>query len=380
MRRTKRLMALMVTVLTIAVLSTPAALAGHEENPTSGPDHTYGEDVAYDLTFPVAGANRYGDHFWYPRGDRSHHAIDIMADKMTPVVAATDGVISYYNGSGNQAWIDRYGRCCTLRVTADDGWVTKYIHLNNDSAGTDDGQGWGIAPNIELGTRVQAGQLIGWVGDSGDAEDTSPHVHFELMDPNGVIVDPYLSLRAAETGSPPAICQTTEIGSLDELLHSSGLLRIGSRGHAVTQLQRFLTAIGFDVGGIDGAYGTKTLAGVRQFQENQGLKPDGVVGSQTRTAIHRVFDALPAAPVLDADGRVLRPGARGDDVAQLQEILRLAGHDPGTVDGVFGPLTQSAIESFQTEAGIDVDGKIGPITRSKLSTVLGLVGLQVCDS
>ena len=93
-----------------------------------------------------------------------------------------------------------------------------------------------------------------------------------------------------------------------------------------------------------------------------------------------VAAVLPAAPVLDATGRVLRPGARGDDVAQLQEILRLAGHDPGSVDGVFGPLTEAAIESFQAETGIDVDGKIGPITRSKLSSVLGLVGLQFCNS
>ena len=132
MRNTgSRIIGIAATVVTVAALSIPVAHAGHEENPASGPDHTYGEDVAYELTFPVAGANRYGDHFWYPRGDRYHHAIDIMADKMTPVVAATDGVISYYNGSGNQAWIDRYGQCCTLRITADDGWVTKYIHLNN---------------------------------------------------------------------------------------------------------------------------------------------------------------------------------------------------------------------------------------------------------
>lgn len=380
MRQTRRFSTIATTAMMAVALVVPQAIAGHEANPKSGPDHVYGEDVDYPLVFPVAGANRYGDHFWYPRGDRFHHGIDIMADKMTPVVAATDGVITYYNGSGNQSWVDRYGQCCTLRVTADDGWVTKYIHLNNDSAGTDDGQGWGIAPNITLGTRVTAGQLIGWVGDSGNAEDTPPHLHFELMDPNGVIVDPYLSLRAAETGVAPAICKTSDVGSLEALLGGSGLLESGDRGTAVAQLQQFLTSIGFQVGAADGVFGPMTTAGVRSFQENQRLTPDGVVGPRTRSAMARVAAVLPAAPVLDADGRILRPGARGDDVAQLQEVLRLAGHDPGSVDGVFGPLTQAAIESFQSQAGIQVDGKIGPVTRAKLSSVLGLVGLQFCSS
>lgn len=379
MRQTRRISVIAAAAFMTASLAVPQALAGHEANPLNGPDHEYGEDVAYDLMFPVAGPNRYGDHFWYPRGDRYHHGIDVMADKMTPVVAVADGYISYYNGSGNQAWIDRYGRCCTLRVTHDDGWVSKYIHLNNDSPGTDDGQGWGIAPNIKVGTRVTAGQLIGWVGDSGNAENTPPHLHFELVDPHGVIVDPYLSLRAAETGVAPAICKTPGVGAIEALLGGSGLLESGDRGTAVAQLQQFLSAIGFQVGASDGVFGPMTLAGVRQFQENQGLTPDGVVGSQTRSAMSRVAAVLPAAPVLDANSRILRPGARGDDVAQLQEVLRIAGHDPGSVDGVFGPLTQAAIESFQAKAGVAVDGKIGPITRAKLSSVLGLVGLQFCN-
>lgn len=380
MRTTRRISTLAILVLLVATAITPTAGANHDSSPNSGPDHSYGEDVMYDLVFPVAGANHYGDHFWHTRGSGEHHAVDIMADKMTPVVAVADGRITYMNGSGNQAWVDRNGRCCTLQVTHDDGWVSKYIHLNNDSAGTDDGQGWGIAPDIRIGTRVAAGQLIGWVGDSGNAENTPPHLHFELMDPNRVIVDPYLSLRAAETGVAPAICKTPVVGAIDALLGTQGLLKRGDSGSAVAQLQHLLTALGFQVGPADGVFGPMTLAGVRQFQENQALTPDGVVGPNTRTAMKRVAAVLPAAPVLDGDGRILRPGARGEDVAQLQQVLRLAGHDPGSVDGVFGPLTQKAIESFQADVGITVDGKIGPVTRSKLSTVLGLAGLQLCTA
>jgi hypothetical protein len=68
-----------------------------------------------------------------------------------------------------------------------------YIHLDNDTAGTDDGLGWGIADGIVEGTAVEAGQLIGWLGDSGNAEDSVPHLHFELrQDDVAVNSYPYL--------------------------------------------------------------------------------------------------------------------------------------------------------------------------------------------
>lgn len=368
MRMLKRLLTIAAAAAVLVGAAVPTALANHEAHPKSGPDHVYGEDVDYPLVFPVAGPNNFGDHFWSARGNGDHHAVDIMADKMTPVVAVADGTIR---------WVGR--NCCTLRLTHDDGWESSYIHLNNDSPGTDDGQGWGIAPGIATGTHVKAGQLIGWVGDSGNAENTVSHLHFELIDPHGVYVDPYLSLRAADTGAAVAICKQPDVSSVATLVGTKSLLRIGARGGAITQLQQFLTAIGHDVGGTDGVFGPKTLAGIRQFQERQGLNPDGIVGQRTRSAIARLAQALPAAAVLDRSGRVLRPGARGTDVRQLQQILVLTGHDPGGADGVLGPRTQSAIEAFQAEAGLEVDGKIGPNTRAQLSAALGLSGLKLCS-
>jgi len=336
--------------------------------PTAHARNEYGADVDYPLVFPVAGPNRYGDHFWASRASGTHHAVDIMADKMIPVVAVADGSITRVNS-----------RCCTLRIKHDDGWSSVYIHLNNDTPGTDDGQGWGIAPGISKGTRVSAGQLIGWVGDSGNAESTGSHLHFELLDSDGVYVDPYVSLRAADTGEAVAICKQPDVSSVSTLVDGSDLLRFGARGGAVGELQQFLSAIGHDVGGADGVFGPRTLAGIRQFQERQGLNPDGVIGSQTRNAISRLASALPAAAVLDKSGRVLRPGARGTDVKQLQEILALAGHNPGGADGILGPKTQAAIEAFQAQTGLEVDGKIGPNTRAQLSAAFGLSGLTLCS-
>ncbi|MBU1226786.1 MAG: peptidoglycan DD-metalloendopeptidase family protein [Actinobacteria bacterium] len=163
--------------------------------------HEYGEMVDYPMLFPVADGASYTyfwDTFWAPRTGDIHHATDIMAPKMTPVIAPNDGRIGYVNWSSDgSAEFPNPERCCNLTIDFDDGWSTWFIHLNNDTPGTDDGKAWGIAPGIRPGVRVTAGQLVGWVGDSGNAEETGPHLHFELRDPENTIVNPYEALVAA---------------------------------------------------------------------------------------------------------------------------------------------------------------------------------------
>jgi hypothetical protein len=153
----------------------------------------------YGMVFPLLGENTLTDSFGDPRsgGNRSHQGIDILADRLIPVVAVADGKVRWlHDGS-------RGNRCCDVAIRHDDGWSSRYFHLNNDTPGTDDGRAVGIAPGIRRGARVVAGQLIGWVGDSGNAEATVPHLHFELRRPDGRPVDPLPSLRAAlVTGRP----------------------------------------------------------------------------------------------------------------------------------------------------------------------------------
>jgi hypothetical protein len=166
----------------------------------SGSSYTYGQMVDYPMIFPVAAdadtAAMWGDWFYAARPNGDHHAQDIMAPKMTPVVAPVAGTIGGVNWSWNPDDLNP-DRCCTLTLDHDDGWESWYIHLNNDTPGTDDGLAWGIAEGIVPGGRVEAGQLLGWVGDSGNAEETPPHLHFELRTPDGVIVNPYEALLAA---------------------------------------------------------------------------------------------------------------------------------------------------------------------------------------
>ena len=150
-------------------------------------------DEVYPIVFPVAGDHYYSDTWGAARGGgRTHQGTDIMADKMTSVVAAASGTVGWMHD-------EQGGKCCAMALYHDDGYASWYIHLNNDTPGTDDGQGWGFAPGITTGVHVQAGQVIGYVGDSGNAESTSPHLHFELHDPSGTPFNPYESLLAASS-------------------------------------------------------------------------------------------------------------------------------------------------------------------------------------
>jgi hypothetical protein len=151
----------------------------------------------YPIIFPVLGETHFTDTFNAVRsGGRTHQATDMMAAKMTPVVAAASGTVGWQHDEVG-------GSCCAMALNHDDGWASWYIHLNNDTPGTDDGLGFGFAPGIVSGAHVNAGQLIGWVGDSGNAEWTGSHLHFELHRPDGTRFNPYESLLAATVINQP---------------------------------------------------------------------------------------------------------------------------------------------------------------------------------
>jgi len=359
----------LAAALALTVGTAPAAQA-------SG--YTHGQMVDYPLVFPVVGRVTYSDTFYASRYNGDHHAQDLMGPKMLPVVAAASGRIEYVNWSSNPNDL-RPDKCCSLTLRHDDGWRTYYIHLNNDTPGTDDGKGWGIAPGIRPGVHVQAGELIGWVGDSGNAESTAPHLHFELRTPGDVIVNPYAALRAAEGKSAPPTCSGGSSTPLASLLGGTRLLRRGTRGAEVSELQGFLNLRGHESGPVDGVFGNMTDQAVRAFQRERGLNADGVVGAQTRTEVRRIAEGNGFSSLTDPNGRILRPGeARGEDVRTLQEWLRVLGHDAGPFDGAYGPLTSQAVSAFQAGAGLTADGKVGPSTRAALATALGIIAAPSC--
>ncbi|HVM05902.1 MAG TPA: M23 family metallopeptidase, partial [Acidimicrobiales bacterium] len=139
----------------------------------------------------------YRDDFGDPRGvGGTHQGNDLMVPKGRPLLAATDATVRRVfidNGVASQ------GNMLVLRDA--EGWEYWYIHINNDTPGTDDGLNplnHAFAPGIEVGAKVTAGQVVAYAGDSGNAESTGPHLHFEIHPPGQPAINPYPSLRLAQ--------------------------------------------------------------------------------------------------------------------------------------------------------------------------------------
>jgi Peptidase family M23 len=161
------------------------------------------------IIFPVQGGATFSDDFGAPRSGHVHEGNDLIAPKMTPILAARGGRIVF-----EPMTEPSYGYMIT--IAGDDGYTYNYLHINNDTPGTDDGLGgpqYAYAPGITEGVTVTQGQHIAWVGDSGDAENTVSHLHFEIRLPDGTAIDPYpylnaalkiytFNVAAAETASP----------------------------------------------------------------------------------------------------------------------------------------------------------------------------------
>jgi murein DD-endopeptidase MepM/ murein hydrolase activator NlpD len=155
-----------------APVSTPA--------PVSSP-------LAKGLLFPLAG-HQYAlrDNFHEKRGLRTHKALDIMAPRGTPVRAVDDGRIArLYRGPMAGISVYQFDRGM--------GRVYFYAHLDR------------YADGLEVGRPVSRGDVIGFVGSTGNAPERAPHLHFAMHELGadkrwwrGTPVNPYELLRAAK--------------------------------------------------------------------------------------------------------------------------------------------------------------------------------------
>lgn len=152
------------------------------------------EQAYRDIVFPVVGPTSFSATYGACRDGctRSHMGADISTSgwKGGAVVAAHDGTVVSTRYGGELSG-------CSVAIEAEDGWTTRYIHLNDDVPGTDLAAAPCVAPGIEVGRWIPAGTLLGWIGDTGNAEDTTPHLHFEIRNPDGLAVEPFFSLVEA---------------------------------------------------------------------------------------------------------------------------------------------------------------------------------------
>jgi len=147
------------------------------------------------ITFPVAGPVRYSNDFGACRAgcSRQHKGNDIIGDRLQPLLAMRDGVVDRL--------LDHPTAGYGVVIQDAEGWEYHIYHVNNDSPGNDDGAddgSWRFAAGIFPGAPVKAGQVVAWMGDSGNSEGSVPHAHVEIHTPSGAAVNPFWSLRMAQ--------------------------------------------------------------------------------------------------------------------------------------------------------------------------------------
>jgi hypothetical protein len=146
------------------------------------------------LVFPVLGEATYTDDFGDARGQGSHEGNDLMAPRRALALAAEAGTVKFWTTSARAG--------CMLYLEGESGTEYLYVHLNNDLTSANDNQGSCVAgvayaKGLKSGAEVAAGQVIGYVGDSGDADGINPHLHFEVHPNGGGAVSPFRYLRTA---------------------------------------------------------------------------------------------------------------------------------------------------------------------------------------
>jgi len=171
--------------------------------------------------------------------------------------------------------------------------------------------------------------------------------------------------------------------TISPIKNTSQVMRSGTKNDDVKNLQAYLHKAGFyDSGNVSGIYGNLTQQAVRKFQQARGLSVDGIAGPKTLTIVNK--DIAGTAPsntpssnnsnsnVSNGSGStnissvVLRQGAKGSQVTELQKRLKDLGYFTSAVDGSYGPLTVEAVRKVQRQANISVDGIFGPQTYRQL--------------
>jgi len=154
------------------------------------------------------------------------------------------------------------------------------------------------------------------------------------------------------------------------------LIRMGSRGENVRLIQSALNTIraqhlSIPQLAVDGIFGPITQSAVVAFQRAFGLVPDGIVGPITWARLREVLPTIGGAADAPSNppfpGTLIKVGSTGENVRVIQSALStIRAENPSipqlAVDGIFGPITQSAVVAFQRIFNLAPDGIVGPLT------------------
>lgn len=174
-----------------------------------------------------------------------------------------------------------------------------------------------------------------------------------------LMLNPTFVLNVGE-GACAGVCEYLNVPYVERNLNNYPTLRQGSRGGFVVALQYLLNQYGYNLS-TDGIFGSGTAKAVQQFQTNNNLTLDGIVGRNTWQALLNINPA----------SQVLRRGSKSSSVLFLQRLLLSYLYPINNLDGIFGGETERAVKTFQSENGLVADGIVGANTWRKLFSSTG---------
>lgn len=279
-------------------------------------------DAEENLPMPILFGltpNNLTKNFGDPRsGGRTHEGLDIMAPKGAPVVTPTDAVVIRV-GNGDSSGYNVY--------TANPGGETfAYMHLDAMS-------------ELEEGDEIKKGDLIGYVGNTGNASGGATHLHFEIRF-DGEGTDPY-----------PRLTRIFPLADKIEYLENILNDRSDEKEFAEQMVKMYR----------------------KEFVLAKNLTASGTLNITLPDEIEKALTSVPAVVVKSPVGNTstngnLTIGAKGAAVVTLQKYLinkNVGSANLVKADGSFGPITQKALAQFQASVGISpAVGYYGPITRA----------------
>jgi Peptidase family M23 len=257
------------------------------------------------IIFPVFGAAHFSDDFGDPRAGGRHQGIDILASRKALALAAEPGKVKF--------WTTSAAAGCMLYLYGASGTTYYYIHLNNDLTRRNDNRGkctpgTAYAPSLRDGAKVAAGQPVGFVGDSGDANGIHPHLHFEVHPGGKGAVDPFSYLKAAQHllfAAPAGTPFTLELkGTVVKAPGVSLQVKVAEvhawpMGQHQTRLRRTLLLNVPDTAVVQAVRGSRTrMTTLATAQKGQGVKIWTTPSTATLRAERGDDLALEAALVL----------------------------------------------------------------------------------
>jgi murein DD-endopeptidase MepM/ murein hydrolase activator NlpD len=158
--------------------ATPAASPSEGPMPFAAPVvANYPTPATATHVFPVVSGASFSNDWGGPRpGGRSHQGIDLFAKTGTPIVAISDGTLFKVGWNRIGGW----------RFWLRDRWGNEFYHAHLSA----------FAPAAKEGAVVKAGTVVGFVGNTGDAKTTPPHLHFEIHPGGGDPIPPFSYVSA----------------------------------------------------------------------------------------------------------------------------------------------------------------------------------------